>query len=69
MKKILGLCERRQCQCLPAAACCSYCLLPCLTVTCDSTLPRCVYPVLLDDAVSHFAGRRLPGDADAGAVA
>ena len=35
----------------------------------DLTGPRCVYPVLLDDAVLHATGRRLPGDADAGAVA
>lgn len=33
------------------------------------TLLRRVYLVLLDDAVPHLAGRRLPGDADAGAVA
>lgn len=34
-----------------------------------ATQPRCVYPVLLNDAVLHAAGWRLPRDAEAGAVA
>lgn len=34
-----------------------------------ATQLRCVYPVLLNDAVLHAAGWRLPRDAKAGAVA
>lgn len=36
----------------------------------ENSLKSChSYPVLLDDAILHVSGWRLPGDADAGAVA